>query len=260
MLWYNALLESLLLGYCIIGLIVSWYYWILFYVLLSLIERQCWLLPHFGILTQRVPSNLLPYQGSLVLFLGLVLFFSSHLVLVFQSIPCLWGLTYGRDKTYLGSSCLVSSPSVSPRVGSREIGLLRSKGYVSIGILGKCGTIRCNSGGYQCSPKRRGDNVVLPRRHRYKIWVDGEVRGATLTEYIREELAVYAENMSQDTKRKFCFVNIGFNELDGMQQLRSMKGTIKPMGITESDHERNYSSCDEGHTTYEGLKNHRQLT
>ena len=73
-------------------------------------------------------------------------------------------------------------------------------------------------------------------------------------------LAVYAENMSRDTKRKFCFVNIGFNELDGMQQLRSMKGTIKPMGITGSDHERNYSSCDEGHTTYEGLKNHRQLT
>ena len=55
----------------------------------------------------------------------------------------------------------------------------------------------------------------------------GRWRGATFKEYIREELAVYAENMSRDMKRKFGFVNIAgnafhdiaFEELDGMQQL-----------------------------------------
>ena len=39
----------------------------------------------------------------------------------------------------------------------------------------------------------------------------GRWRGATFKEYIREELAVYAENMSRDMKTKFGFVNIAGN-------------------------------------------------
>ena len=39
----------------------------------------------------------------------------------------------------------------------------------------------------------------------------GRWRGATFKEYIREELACYARNMSKDMKRKFNFVNIAGN-------------------------------------------------
>ena len=39
----------------------------------------------------------------------------------------------------------------------------------------------------------------------------GRWRGATFKEYIREELACYARNMSRDMKRKFNFVNIAGN-------------------------------------------------
>ena len=39
----------------------------------------------------------------------------------------------------------------------------------------------------------------------------GRWRGATFKEYIREELACYTRNMSQDMKRKFNFVNIAGN-------------------------------------------------
>ena len=39
----------------------------------------------------------------------------------------------------------------------------------------------------------------------------GRWRGATFKEYIREELACYAQNMSRDMKRKFNFVNIAGN-------------------------------------------------
>ena len=39
----------------------------------------------------------------------------------------------------------------------------------------------------------------------------GRWRGATFKEYIREELAVYSENMSRDMKTKFGFVNIAGN-------------------------------------------------
>ena len=39
----------------------------------------------------------------------------------------------------------------------------------------------------------------------------GRWRGATFKEYIREELACYAHNMSRDMKRKFNFVNIAGN-------------------------------------------------
>jgi hypothetical protein len=39
----------------------------------------------------------------------------------------------------------------------------------------------------------------------------GRWRGATFKEYIREELACYARNMSRDMKRKFHFVNIAGN-------------------------------------------------
>ncbi len=39
----------------------------------------------------------------------------------------------------------------------------------------------------------------------------GRWRGATFKEYIREELACYVHNMSQDMKRKFNFVNIAGN-------------------------------------------------
>ncbi len=55
----------------------------------------------------------------------------------------------------------------------------------------------------------------------------GRWRGATFKEYIREELAVYAENMSRDMRTKFGFVNIAgnafhdieFDALDSMEQL-----------------------------------------
>ena len=39
----------------------------------------------------------------------------------------------------------------------------------------------------------------------------GRWRGATFKKSIREELAVYAENMSWDMKTKFGFVNIAGN-------------------------------------------------
>jgi hypothetical protein len=39
----------------------------------------------------------------------------------------------------------------------------------------------------------------------------GRWRGATFKEYIREELACYAQNMSRDMKQKFNFVNIAGN-------------------------------------------------
>ena len=39
----------------------------------------------------------------------------------------------------------------------------------------------------------------------------GRWRGATFKEYIREELACYAHNMSRDMTRKFNFVNITGN-------------------------------------------------
>ena len=39
----------------------------------------------------------------------------------------------------------------------------------------------------------------------------GRWRGATFKEYIREELACYAHNMSRDMKQKFNFVNIAGN-------------------------------------------------
>jgi len=39
----------------------------------------------------------------------------------------------------------------------------------------------------------------------------GRWRGATFKEYIREELACYARNMSRDMKRKFNFINIAGN-------------------------------------------------
>jgi hypothetical protein len=39
----------------------------------------------------------------------------------------------------------------------------------------------------------------------------GRWRGATFKEYIREELAVYSENMSRDMRKKFGFVNIAGN-------------------------------------------------
>jgi hypothetical protein len=39
----------------------------------------------------------------------------------------------------------------------------------------------------------------------------GRWRGATFKEYIREELACYAREMSCDMKRKFNFVNIAGN-------------------------------------------------
>ena len=39
----------------------------------------------------------------------------------------------------------------------------------------------------------------------------GRWHGATFKEYIREELACYAHNMSQDMKRKFNFINIAGN-------------------------------------------------
>ena len=39
----------------------------------------------------------------------------------------------------------------------------------------------------------------------------GRWRGATFKEYIREELAVYSENMSRDMRTKFGFVNIAGN-------------------------------------------------
>ncbi len=39
----------------------------------------------------------------------------------------------------------------------------------------------------------------------------GRWRGATFKEYIREELATYSRNMSQDMKRMFNFVDIAGN-------------------------------------------------
>ena len=56
----------------------------------------------------------------------------------------------------------------------------------------------------------------------------GRWRGATFKEYIREELAVYSENMSRDMRTKFGFVNIAGNafhnisidHLDAMDQLQ----------------------------------------
>lgn len=50
----------------------------------------------------------------------------------------------------------------------------------------------------------------------------GRWRGATFNEYIREELAVYAEKMSRDMKTKFGFVNIAGNafhdvEMDALE-------------------------------------------
>jgi len=50
----------------------------------------------------------------------------------------------------------------------------------------------------------------------------GRWRGATFKEYIREELAVYSENMSRDMRTKFGFVNIAGNafhdvELDALE-------------------------------------------
>jgi hypothetical protein len=39
----------------------------------------------------------------------------------------------------------------------------------------------------------------------------GRWRGGTFKEYIREELACYAQGMSRDMKRKFNFVNIAGN-------------------------------------------------
>lgn len=39
----------------------------------------------------------------------------------------------------------------------------------------------------------------------------GRWRGATFKEYIREELAVYADGMSRNMKTKFGFVNIAGN-------------------------------------------------
>ncbi len=44
-----------------------------------------------------------------------------------------------------------------------------------------------------------------------KIQKMGRWRGATFKEYIREELACYAQGMSRDMKRKFNFVNIAGN-------------------------------------------------
>jgi hypothetical protein len=60
----------------------------------------------------------------------------------------------------------------------------------------------------------------------------GRWRGATFKEYIREELAVYAENMSRDMRRKFGFVNIAGNafhdiaveELDTWEQQGAVAG------------------------------------
>ena len=56
----------------------------------------------------------------------------------------------------------------------------------------------------------------------------GRWRGATFKEYIREELAVYSENMSRDMRTKFGFVNIAGNafhdiaidDLDAMEQVQ----------------------------------------
>ncbi len=39
----------------------------------------------------------------------------------------------------------------------------------------------------------------------------GRWRGATFKEYIREELACYAQGMCRDMKRKFNFINIAGN-------------------------------------------------
>jgi hypothetical protein len=49
----------------------------------------------------------------------------------------------------------------------------------------------------------------------------GRWRGATFKEYIREELAVYSENMSRDMRTKFGFVNITGNAFHdvGLEEL-----------------------------------------
>lgn len=56
----------------------------------------------------------------------------------------------------------------------------------------------------------------------------GRWRGATFKEYIREELAVYAENMSRDMRTKFGFVNIAGNafhdvELDALDTMEQLQ-------------------------------------
>ena len=67
--WYQVLLESSVLGSLIIGLMVSWFSWVLvtFVCLWSIVWhfaththrplRQCWSLPHFGLLTLRVDQH-----------------------------------------------------------------------------------------------------------------------------------------------------------------------------------------------------------
>ena len=57
----------------------------------------------------------------------------------------------------------------------------------------------------------------------------GRWRGATFLEYIREELAVYAENMSRDMRTKFGFVNIAGNafhdvDLDALDEVDEVDG------------------------------------
>ena len=52
----------------------------------------------------------------------------------------------------------------------------------------------------------------------------GRWRGATFKEYIREELALYAANMSRDMRTKFGFVNIVGNafhdiSLEGLDEM-----------------------------------------
>ena len=46
----------------------------------------------------------------------------------------------------------------------------------------------------------------------------GRWRGATFKEYIREELAVYSENMSRDMRMKFGFVNIAGNAFHDIEE------------------------------------------
>ena len=56
-----------------------------------------------------------------------------------------------------------------------------------------------------------GNALALAGYSDTQIQKMGRWRGATFKEYIREELACYARNMSRDMKHKFNFVNIAGN-------------------------------------------------
>ena len=61
------------------------------------------------------------------------------------------------------------------------------------------------------------NSIALNGYSNTQIQKMGRWRGATFKEYIREELACYARNMSRDMKQKFNFVNIAGNVFTEIQ-------------------------------------------